>query len=71
MDKFKKTKEEAVAHMAILCESPIENSERGIHDALACVFEKGSYSDGAKAVLIAAQWMWANCEETYHATSDK
>ncbi len=67
MDKFQEMKKEAVTHMSILCEDTIEDSKQGMHDALACVFKHGSCRDKAKAVMIAAQWMWAHCEEAYHS----
>lgn len=66
MNKFDEMMKEAATHMGILCEDPIENTEQGVHDALACVFHNGSCNDKAKAVMIAAQWMWAHCEKTYH-----
>lgn len=67
MDWFKKKKETAVMQLGVLCGNPVENSEQGVHDALECVFAHGSYADGAKAVMIVSQWMWANCEEAYHS----
>ena len=71
MDKFKKMKEEARTQLAILAETNIENSEAGICAAIERVFHYGSYKDGAKAVMIASQWMWAHCEECYHSAEAK
>ena len=67
MDKFDEMKKEAVTQMAILAEMNIEDSEDGICKALAKVFHHGSFKDGAKAVMIVSQWMWAHCEKWYHS----
>jgi hypothetical protein len=71
MDKFAKMMEEAITHLSILCGCNVENSESGVHDALEKVFAKGSYGDGAKAVMIVSQWMWAHCETRYHSNNEK
>lgn len=67
MDKFEEMKKECVAQLGILCCTPIENSEDGIHKALEKAFsDEHTFSDGAKAVMIASRWMWAHCEHEYH-----
>ena len=70
MDKFEEMKKEAREQMAVLCENPVEDSHRGMHEALAYVFRHGNCSDKANAVLIAGQWMWADCEMRYHEMKD-
>lgn len=67
MDLFKEMQKEAVTHLSILAENNVEDTADGVCNAGARVFEHGSYKDGMKAVMIVAQWMWANCEERYHA----
>lgn len=69
MNKFDEMMKEAATQMSILCETPIENTDKGIHDGLAKVFKCGSCNDKAKAVMIASQWMWAHCEKAYHSSS--
>lgn len=71
MEKFLMMKKEAITQLAILAECNVENSQQGVCDAVACVFEHGSYRDGAKALMIASQWMWADCEERYHANNEQ
>lgn len=68
MDKFHEMKKEiAVAFGSMVCGQP-DNTADGIHGALADVLENGTYEQGAQAVMMAAQWMWADCEERYHAS---
>ena len=67
VDKFAEMKEAAKLELAILAECNVDNTRDGVHDALAKVLEHGSYGDGAKAIMIVSQWMWADCEERYHA----
>ena len=67
MEYFRSYKKEIAVALGTLIGNPVDNTAQGVHDAVACAFEHGSYNDGAKAVLMAAQWMWADCEERYHA----
>ena len=69
MDKFHEMKKEVAVAFGAMCCGPIENTADGIHGALADILEHGTYEDGAKAVMMAAQWMWADCEERYHAST--
>ena len=69
MDKFHDMQKEiAVAFGPMVCGQP-ENTADGIHGALADVLEHGTYEDGAKAIMMAAQWMWADCEIRYHEST--
>lgn len=70
MDKFDEMMSEAVTQMGVLIKRPVENSESGMHDALACAFRK-TYSCGATAVMLMSQWMWAHCEKRYHSNGSK
>lgn len=69
--KFDEIKKESLTQLAILAEMNIDNTEHGVCDAIAHVFEHGSYRDGAKALMIASHWLWAHHEEAYHAESGK
>ena len=71
MYKLTEMKKDAVTQLAILSEMNLEDSEPGVCAALEHVFHHGSYKDGAKAVMIVSQWMWANCEERYHSGEKK
>ena len=67
MDKFKKMKEEALIALSNLCECNVQDTHDGVQNALEMVFQHGSYKDGAQGVMLVSQWMWADCEERYHA----
>ena len=67
MNKFEEMMKECIAQLGILCCTPVENSEDGVHKALEIAFNDAhTFSDGAKAVMIASRWMWAHCEKEYH-----
>ena len=57
MEEYYKDKmEEAKNQMSCLCENPVENSHRGMYEALAFVIKHGTENDIANALLIANQW---------------
>ena len=68
MDKFKQTKEDAIADLKILTGWPvIENTAKGVCEAVAYVYRHGKCLDAAMASHLQNVWDWANCEEEYHS----
>jgi hypothetical protein len=71
MDKFDEMMKDAVTNLGILAERPVANDAESVCSALAHVFHHGSFNDGAKAVMIVSQFMWAHCEKSYHSSEEK
>lgn len=68
MDHFAELKKECANQLGALTGRAVQNSHDGIHDALEYALCKAKYAkDKATAIMIAAAWTWADCEETYHA----
>lgn len=59
---YKEKMKEACAQMASLCENPVENSWRGMQEAVAYVVKHGTCNDIANAMLISQMWSHYNCE---------
>jgi hypothetical protein len=59
---YKKKMEYARQQMACLCENPVENSWRGMQEALAFVQKNGTPNDISNAKLISDMWSHFNCE---------
>lgn len=68
MDKFHEMKKDISVALGQLVQHPVENSHQGIHAGLAYALEHGTFEEGAEAVMMVGQWMWAHCEEWYHSS---
>ena len=68
MDKFKEKQKDIAVALGQLVQHPVENSHQGIHAALAYALKHGTFEEGAEAIMMVAQWMWADCEEWYHSS---
>ena len=66
-NEFDKTMADAVAKMETLTHQTIDNTRKGMCDALAYAFKHASNcGEKAQAVMIMGMWMWAYCEKQYH-----
>lgn len=67
MNKFDEMMKDAVAKMEALTRQTIDNTRKGMCDALAYAFKHASNcGEKAQAVMIMDMWMWAYCEKWYH-----
>lgn len=64
---FDAMKDEARMHLSDLVGYNVMNSHMGVHDARADVYKRGDCAENATADALYIQWMWADCEERYHA----
>lgn len=68
--EFEEMKKDAATNLGILAERPVADNPDSVCAALAHVFRHGSFNDGAKAVMLVSQFMWAHCEELYHGSNE-
>ena len=72
MNKFDEMMKDAVSKMEALTRQTIDNTRKGMCDALAYAFKHASNcGEKAQAVMIMDMWMWAYCEKWYHEGQEK
>ena len=62
-DLLAEMKKEAHDAMSHLCHDPVENSKSGMFGGAKEMFEHGTWEQGAKAMFIAIEWLYAHLEE--------
>ena len=67
MKKFDEMMKDAVAKMEALTRQTIDNTRKGMCDALAYALKHATNcGEKAQAIMIMDMWMWSYCEKWYH-----
>ena len=67
-EEFDEMMKDAVAKMEALTRQTIDNTRKGMCDALAYALKHATNcGEKAQAAMIMDMWMWAYCEKWYHS----
>lgn len=67
MPKFKEMKATAIENLEKILGHDVENSAVGVNEAYRKAYKSGKSGIAARVYEWVTRWIWADCEEWYHA----